>query len=159
AQLQRPLGLPKGAASQAPGAHGVRIGGRGALLGPDGPFPPTSRAATLPPGRKPRRGTPRTANRMTPQAAPSLIPTGRAPSSTDAAWRAAGQHLFDALGRAQRPDADRVLADLAGALDLEDPLRASFLGTICGALVERGCDPSLLAGPLLGRLGPMLESA
>lgn len=96
---------------------------------------------------------------MVRQAAQHLIATIRDPSSTEAAQTAAAQSLFDALGPASEAEANDALSTLVGSLDLADPSRVGFLAVVCGALVERGCDPSILAPTITERLRPLLESS
>jgi hypothetical protein len=48
---------------------------------------------------------------------------------------------------------------LANNLDFEDPIRAASLALVCGALVENGADPNVVAKPLTARLHRLLESA
>ena len=96
---------------------------------------------------------------MLPPATQHLIAAVRNPASTDADRQAAAQAFFNAAGRASRTEANSALATLAGHLSTEDLSRAGFLALVCGALVERGCDPQPLAQPLTARLQSLLESA
>jgi hypothetical protein len=96
---------------------------------------------------------------MITQATQHLITTVRDPSSSEADMRAAAQSFLDAASRATAGEANAALAELAGHLSLDDPSRAAFLALVCGALVERGGDPSALTQPLIRRLPPLLESS
>jgi hypothetical protein len=88
-----------------------------------------------------------------------LAATVRDPAAKDADLNAAGQIFFRAVGRASREEVKAALTDLAGWLRELDPPRAAFVGLLCGTLVEQGCDPAPLAGPLTERLGTLLEAA
>jgi hypothetical protein len=96
---------------------------------------------------------------MSTQATERLIATVRDPASTDAAMNAAAQAFFNAVGRASLDEANHALSTIAGFFSLEEPKRAAFLALVCGALVERGCDPLAIAQPLRERLQSLLEAA
>jgi hypothetical protein len=96
---------------------------------------------------------------MNTQATQHLIATVRDAASTDADMNAAAQSFFNAVGRASLREANDALSTLAGSFSLDDPKRAAFLALVCGALVERGCDPLAIAQPLRQRLQSLLEAA
>ena len=81
----------------------------------------------------------------------SLIATARDPTSTDADMNAAAQAFFDGIRGASRDDASAALRTVSTYFNLEDASRAAFLALVCGALVERGCDPLAIAEPLIER--------
>jgi hypothetical protein len=72
---------------------------------------------------------------------------------------AVAQSFFTAIGSVSRDDASDAIRALSGHFDIENTSRAAFLALVCGALVERGCDPLAIAAPLTTRLASMLESA
>lgn len=96
---------------------------------------------------------------MNTQATQHLIATVRDAASTDADINAAAQSFFNAVGRASVSEANAALATLAGFFSLDDPKRAAFLALVCGALVERGCDPRAIDQPLRERLQSLLAAA
>jgi hypothetical protein len=51
-------------------------------------------------------------------------------------------------------EANEALRQLAPLLELPDSSRAIYLASVCGAMVERGCEPAILAGTLL----PLIEA-
>lgn len=80
-------------------------------------------------------------------------------AATDADLNAAAQIFFKAAGRASPTDVNAALAALAGSVRELDTPRAAFAGLVCGTLIEQGCDPAPLAGPLTERLTTLLESS
>ncbi|NUQ61738.1 MAG: hypothetical protein HUU20_04570 [Pirellulales bacterium] len=72
---------------------------------------------------------------------------------------AAAQAFFNAVSQSSLDDANSAVHTLSGHFELEDMSRAAFLALICGALVERGCDPLAMAAPLTTRLASLLESS
>lgn len=96
---------------------------------------------------------------MLTDAANSLIETARDGRATDADMNAAAQSFFDSTSGASRDDANAALRSLSAHFNLEDASRGAFLALVCGALVERGCDPLTIAEPLTERLASLLESS
>lgn len=91
------------------------------------------------------------------QAAQRLVATAREPSSTEADFKAAVQEFINAGNQAQLAEANEALAIVAELIELENLERGGFVALVCGAMVERGCDPAPLARPLGARLRPLLE--
>lgn len=89
----------------------------------------------------------------------SLIATACDSTSADADMGAAAQAFFNAIESASRDDANAALRLLGAHLDFENASRAAFLALVCGALVERGCDPLTIAQPVTERLASLLESS
>lgn len=71
--------------------------------------------------------------------------------------QAAAESFLGVVGRAAVGDANAAVCTLAGYLLLDDLRRAAFLALVGGALVERGCAPSPMVGPLIKRLQGLLE--
>lgn len=94
---------------------------------------------------------------MLTNATQSLIATARDPAATDADMNAAAQAFFAAVGRSSRDSANEAIRTLSCHLDLGDSSRAAFLALVCGALVERGCDPLAVASPLVVQLEALLK--
>ncbi|HXG08344.1 MAG TPA: hypothetical protein VNK04_00995 [Gemmataceae bacterium] len=88
-----------------------------------------------------------------------LLATVRDTSSSAADMRAAAQSLLSAVAQATVAEANAALAQLAEHILLDDLSRAAFLALVCGALVEQGCDPSVLNQPLNQRLRALLEAS
>ncbi len=80
-------------------------------------------------------------------------------AATDADRQASAQSFFDVIQGASREEANVALGTLSAQLDLEDPARGGFLALVCGSLVEGGCDPQILAAPLIKRLGLLLQAS
>jgi hypothetical protein len=72
---------------------------------------------------------------MLTQATQHLISTVRDAASSDAEVQVAAQSFFTATSRVSVGETNDALSALAGFL------RAAFLALVCGALVERGCEP------------------
>jgi hypothetical protein len=96
---------------------------------------------------------------MLTQATEYLIAAARDASSSEADFKTAVQAFCDAVGCSSLEETNEALATLAGLFDLENLSRAGFLALLCGAYVERGCDPLAIARPLTERLHTLLESA
>src|SRR5262245_50735692 len=69
---------------------------------------------------------------------------------------AAAQAFLDATRQASAGEVHAAMQAFAGGFRLEDLGRAGFSALVAGSLVERGFDPSAIAGPLLFRLGRLL---
>jgi hypothetical protein len=72
------------------------------------------------------------------------------------------QHGASALLRrfsTPSPEAQEVLKNLASGLEFEHPVRAGFVAVLCGAFVERGCNPSDLTQPLIKRLTEVMKQS
>lgn len=87
----------------------------------------------------------------------ALLAAVRDPASTDATLNAAAQAFFSAVGNVSRDECGRAMKTISENFNLEPPRRAAFLALVCGALVERGADPSTIAQPLTERLGALLD--
>jgi hypothetical protein len=93
------------------------------------------------------------------EATNSLIETARDGTATDADMNSSAQSFFDAIRVASPDDVNAALRTLSAHFDLENASRGAFLALVCGALVERGCDPLAIAKPLTERLASLLESS
>jgi hypothetical protein len=96
---------------------------------------------------------------MSNSATDRLIATVRDVAATDAEIRAAAQAFFDAVRQVPDDTVSDAMRKLGSHFNLDDPARGAFLALVCGSLVEIGHDPSTIAGPLIDRLGPLLESS
>ncbi len=96
---------------------------------------------------------------MIAQATQNLIARLGDPSASATDLGAAAQSLLNAVTGAAPGEANAVLTDLARYIALDDPSRAAFVALVCGALVERGCDPLALSESLNRRLPPLLEAS
>jgi hypothetical protein len=86
-----------------------------------------------------------------------LISTLHDEASTHDDIELAIELFFDAASQATPDSGNEALGMLSAHLnDIEDASRASTLALICGALVERGCDPMALADPLVQQLKSLL---
>lgn len=89
----------------------------------------------------------------------SLIDTARDGTATDAQVNASAQSFFDEISSASRDDANAALRTLSAHFEFENASRGAFLALVCGALIERGCDPLAIAKPLIERLASLLKSS
>lgn len=97
---------------------------------------------------------------MLTQATGNLIAAVRDDSSNEADRQAATQSFFKAMGGTSIGEANDAISTLADFfVSLDDPSRAAHLALICGALVERGCDPLAMAQPLGTRLKSLLQAS
>jgi hypothetical protein len=88
----------------------------------------------------------------------ALVSTLRNPASSVEAVQKAGETFFHEASQANLDEGNDALSTLSSNINsIEDISRASTLAVICGALVERGCDPMKLANPLIDRLAPLLD--
>jgi hypothetical protein len=78
-------------------------------------------------------------------------------NSTSGDMRAAAKTFLEAAGTASRRENEEALRALGEHLNLDDAERAGIVSLVCGALVERGCDATPIAGPLIERLKSLLE--
>lgn len=69
----------------------------------------------------------------------------------------AAQEFLQAAEKVSQREAEVEMGLLAQHFDLPAVERGAFLARMCGALVERGCDPLPMARPLRLRLLPLLE--
>jgi hypothetical protein len=88
-----------------------------------------------------------------------LIATARERSATDADLNRAAHKLLNEIDRASNEDISGTLKALSTHFELDDLSRSAFLAMVCGAIVERGYDPSGLAVPLTNKLASLLESS
>lgn len=86
-----------------------------------------------------------------------LIATEDSSSANETFGTAAASFLHAARG-ASKDDLNCAVEVLARGLSTGHLMRGASLATICGALVEQGCDASPLSGPLIARLRMLLES-
>ncbi len=66
--------------------------------------------------------------------------------------------LLEAARWAPEEDVQESLGELAGHINMEDHAGASLLALLCGAMIEMGHDAAPLVGPIMYRLGSLLES-
>jgi len=85
-----------------------------------------------------------------------LIATARNQSARQDDLQQAAQQFFAAVEKVSQREAEAQIALLAEHYELPDPERGAFLAIICGALVERGCDPLPMARSLRLRLETLL---
>lgn len=86
-----------------------------------------------------------------------LIATARNKSAREDDLQQAAHDFFTAVEKVSKREAEAQMALLAEHYDLPDPERGAYLALLCGALVERGCDPLPMARPLRLRLQTLLE--
>lgn len=97
---------------------------------------------------------------MLQDAVQSLIATARDDrSSSESDLNAAMESFFNAASNASVDEANAAIHELSNHFRLGDISRGGILALVCGALVERGCDPMAIAEPLTERLGSLLESS
>jgi hypothetical protein len=88
-----------------------------------------------------------------------LIAKAQDPASTPADMETAANAFFAAAGGASAKEAQEAMAALGACFSWDDPQRAGFLALVCGALVERGWDPSPIVEPLRRRLETLFAPA
>jgi hypothetical protein len=93
------------------------------------------------------------------QATRNLLNVARDSKSTDEEFKAATQAFINSIGGLSVDDASEAVGSLAGLFDLNDASRAGFAALLCGAFVEQGCNPLVIAQPLTKRLHSLLEMA
>src|SRR5687767_14448133 len=81
------------------------------------------------------------------------------PTSTQEQRGAAAGAFLQAASREPVARANEELRKLGAQLGFRDPSRAAFLALVCGAMVEHGADPGVIAEPLVARLRDLLQSA
>ncbi len=79
--------------------------------------------------------------------------------SSQEALQQAAQTFLSSAASASRDDANQALRTISEHFRHSDPMRASFLALICGALIERGCAPESIATPLIERLSELLTAS
>jgi hypothetical protein len=89
----------------------------------------------------------------------TLIETAGSYAASDEEMQEAVQAFFEAAQQAERAEANAAMQRLGEYFDLENAARGSLLALVCGALVERGCDPLVIAKPLTHRLATLLAAA
>ncbi|MFO1045679.1 MAG: hypothetical protein U0941_28185 [Planctomycetaceae bacterium] len=87
-----------------------------------------------------------------------LIATARNNHATEAQIHNAAQSFLNAAADASPKDVGTALRSLSRHLDLA-PRRAAILALVCGAMIERGADPELVADRLTEGLRPLLSAA
>ena len=93
------------------------------------------------------------------EATKSLIKTLLDASSSNNDMLTAASSFLAAARQATSRETEEALGTLGQYLDLDEPSRAGVVALVCGALVEGGCQPMIVAGPLIKRLRSLLESA
>jgi hypothetical protein len=93
------------------------------------------------------------------QATTNLLSVARDEKSTDAEFKAAVQEFINSIRGLPLNDATEAVGSLAALFDLKDVSRAGFVALLCGAIVEQGCNPLVIAQPLTKRLQSLLEMA
>jgi hypothetical protein len=96
---------------------------------------------------------------MLTKATEHLVTVARDVNSSDADFKNAVQKFHEEASRLSVEDANEAIAALAPLVNLEDLSRAGFLALLCGAFIERGCDPLMVAAQLTRRLQSLLEMA
>jgi hypothetical protein len=86
-----------------------------------------------------------------------LLAACRNSTATDAEIDAAAQSFLDAIGQASLDELNDAMRRLSQHLDIADMSRGAYLAMICRELVERGCDPLIIAGPLINALRTLLK--
>lgn len=89
----------------------------------------------------------------------SLIATVLDCSSTNEDLQSAARSFIKAASEVPLQQRADALITLGKHLNLDDPSRAAVIALVCGALVELGCDPKPISGPLVDRLRSLLESS
>lgn len=87
-----------------------------------------------------------------------LIAAARSKSNRPEDVDRAAQEFLQATDKISPRDAAVEMGLLAQHFDLPAVERGAFLARMCGALVERGCDPLPMARPMRQRLLPLLEN-
>jgi hypothetical protein len=96
---------------------------------------------------------------MIADATEALIATVSDATSTEAQIGAAMASFFQAVDGLPVNAVNDAMRKLSDHFNLDDGSRAAFLAVVCAALIERGYDPSTIAGPLIKRIRHLLESA
>jgi hypothetical protein len=86
----------------------------------------------------------------------SLITAACDASATADDLNNSAKAFCQAAGRACLDEANAALAALGNHIELDDVTRGGTIAMVCGALVERGCDPSIVAQRLTSRIEPLL---
>ena len=89
----------------------------------------------------------------------NLIVTAQNPHKSPKDVDRARDQLFSVIGKSSQEELSEQMTELARHFGLADVYRGAFLAMICGALVERGCDPQPMAAPLRAQLKVILEAA
>ncbi|WP_254508002.1 hypothetical protein [Anatilimnocola floriformis] len=88
----------------------------------------------------------------------NLIATAQNPHKAPKDVDRARDQLFEATASATKLELTEQMTEIAKHFGLSDVYRGAFLALICGALVEQGCDPQPMAGPLRTQLKTILEA-
>jgi len=96
---------------------------------------------------------------MLTKATADLIAAARDVTSSDADFKNAIQTFYKEASCSSVDKANEAIESIAALLDLADLSRAGFVALLCGALVERGCKPLMVAAQLTKRLQSLLELA
>lgn len=80
-------------------------------------------------------------------------------SSTPELCNAAAAAFLQAVMREPVERASEEMQKLGRQFGFPDPTRAAFLALVCGAMVEKGADPNVVAEPLIARLHELVHSA
>ena len=88
-----------------------------------------------------------------------LIETARDDALAGDEMNSAAQDFFETVSKGSVEEANDAIRRISDHFGIENMEKAAFLATICGALVEKGCDANAMAGPLLDRVESLLKSA
>ncbi len=95
---------------------------------------------------------------MLQQSVEDLLKAIRDPDSTEEQINMANDAFLEAFENFSIDKANEALIALTQAFDCKDPARVGFMASLCSCLVDEGCDPGLLGGPLVKILAELLES-
>ena len=96
---------------------------------------------------------------MLADATQSLIAVARNSASSEADLNAVTEAFFKAASRASKDEVNSALRTLSNHFVIDDLSRGAYLAVLCGACVERGCDPLSIADPLTKQLESLLKSS
>ena len=88
----------------------------------------------------------------------NLITTAQNPNKLPTDVDKAAAQFFTAMDTASPAEMTEQMTELAKHFGLADVYRGAFLAMVCGALVERGCDPQPMAAALRAQLKINLEA-
>jgi hypothetical protein len=88
----------------------------------------------------------------------NLIATAQNPHKAPKDVDKAAEQFFASADNLSKAEMAEQMTELAKHFGLADVYRGAFLAMVCGALVERGCDPQPMAGPLRAQLKIILEA-
>lgn len=88
----------------------------------------------------------------------NLIATAQNPHKAPKDVDKAAEQFLAAADNFSKAEMTEQMTELAKHFGLADVYRGAFLAMVCGALVERGCDPQPMSGPLRKELKTILEA-